>query len=101
MSPSKESVFSAGLLSQAIGVVDQDLGLFLSKVHEVGASDLEDMIDEPYKADPFARGGSPLKMTGAKQENTRTIKLVKLRTKRDGVFMTFSSGVGPVQTSFW
>ena len=35
VSPLKESVFGAGLLGQALGVVDHDLRLFLSEGHEV------------------------------------------------------------------
>ena len=82
MSPSKESVFVAGLLSQALGVVHQDLGLFLGEVHEVGALDLEDMVDEPYKGRPVSLGGRAFKMTQTKQDNTPTIKLVKLSRGR-------------------
>ena len=37
-------------------------------------------------------GRWPLKMTRSKQESTATIKLVNLATKRDSVFMAFSSG---------
>src|SRR5262245_17743602 len=43
----------------------------------------------------------PLKMTRSKQESTATIRLVNLATKRDSVFMAFSSGEGLVQTPFW
>ena len=48
-----------------------------------------------------AKARWPLKMTRSKQESTATIKLVNLVTKRDSVFMAFSSGLGPVQTPFW
>src|SRR6516164_4925690 len=40
-------------------------------------------------------------MTRSKHESTATIKLVNLVTKRDSVFMAFSCGTGPRQTSFW
>src|SRR3954447_24167956 len=36
----------------------------------------------------------PLKMMRSKQESTTTIRLVNLVTKRDSVFMAFSSGKG-------
>ena len=42
-------VLGAGLLGQALGVIDQGFGLFLGEVHEVAASDLEDMVDEPFE----------------------------------------------------
>src|SRR6516225_11706858 len=41
-----------------------------------------------------ARARWPLKMTRSKQESTATMRLVNLVTKRDSVFMAFSSGKG-------
>src|SRR4029077_13842017 len=46
-------------------------------------------------------GRYPLKMTRSKHESTATIRLVNLVTKRDSVFMAFSSGMGPIPTPFW
>ena len=43
-------VVGAGLLGQALGVIDQAFGLFLSEIHEVAASNLEDMVDEPFES---------------------------------------------------
>jgi len=42
--------------SSLIGMVDRHLGLFLSEGHEVAASDLEDVIDEPLEGQPVGDG---------------------------------------------
>jgi hypothetical protein len=49
MSSLKILIFSAGLLGQALGVVDHDLGLFLSKGHEITPTDLEDVVDKSFE----------------------------------------------------
>jgi hypothetical protein len=41
-----------GLLGQALGAVDQGLGLSLGEIHEVAAADLEDVIDEAFEGWP-------------------------------------------------
>src|SRR5271157_980999 len=43
-------VLGAGLLGQALGVIDQAFGLFLSEIHEDAASNLEDMVDKPFES---------------------------------------------------
>ena len=43
-------VLGTDLLDQTFGEIDQGLGLFLSEGHEVLASDLENVIDEPLKS---------------------------------------------------
>jgi hypothetical protein len=48
----KESVFGARLLGQSLGIVDDGLGLFLGKGHEVTSPDLEDVIDKVFEGRP-------------------------------------------------
>jgi hypothetical protein len=56
MSPLKESIRGAGLLGQALGVIDQGLGLLLGKGHELTPSDFENVIDEPFEGRPIGDG---------------------------------------------
>jgi hypothetical protein len=49
MSALKVPVFDAGPLGHVLGVVDHDLGLFLSKGHEITATDLQDVVDEAFE----------------------------------------------------
>jgi hypothetical protein len=52
----KKSVFSAGLLGQSLGIVDEGLGLVLGKGHEVAPPDLQDVIDEALEGRPIGDG---------------------------------------------
>ena len=49
-------VLSTGLLGHALGEIDQNLGLFLGKGHEVTPPDLEDVIDEAFEGWPVGEG---------------------------------------------
>jgi hypothetical protein len=50
------SELGAGLLGQALGGVNQGLGLLLSEGHEVAPSDLEDVVDEAFQGRPIGEG---------------------------------------------
>ena len=49
MSALKVPVFDARLFGQTFGVVDHDLGPFLSKGHEITATGLQDVVDEAFE----------------------------------------------------
>jgi hypothetical protein len=62
----KELVFGASLLRQSLRVLDNDLGLFLSKDHEFAAPNPEDVVDEALKRRPacdrqITREANPVK----------------------------------------
>jgi hypothetical protein len=52
----KEAVFGAGLLSQALGIVNQGMGLLLGEGHDVAPSALEELVDEAFEGWPVGEG---------------------------------------------
>jgi len=50
------------------------------------------VIDEAVESVPLVMGRRGLKITSSKQDSTATMGLLKLRTKRDSVFVAFSPG---------
>jgi hypothetical protein len=55
LAPASPSVIDH-LLGEALGVIDQGLGLLLGENQEVAGADLEDVIDEAIEARPIGAG---------------------------------------------
>jgi len=52
----KEPVFGAGFSGHSLSIVDEGLGLFFGKGHELTSPDLKDVIDEAFKGRPVGNG---------------------------------------------
>ena len=90
----------AGLLGQALGVMDQAFGLFLSEIHEVAASNLEDMVDKPFESRSVGDGQIALEDHAVKAREHGDDQVGKLgdeaRHRPHGVLLRVGATSNPI-----
>ena len=93
-------VLGAGLLGQALGVIDQGFGLFLSEIHEVAASNLEDVVDEPFESRSVGDGQIALEDDAVKAREHGDDQVGKLgdeaRQRLHGVLLRVGTTSNPI-----
>ncbi len=74
--------------------------LWRKDLNEVTVVNLQNAIHEIFEFTGSRQSEMALEDDAVKQDNSATIKLVNLVTKRDSVFMAFSFGKGACQTPY-